>query len=438
MTPDDLAPEMTAWRRHLHAHPELGFEEHATSDFVAAHLAEFGLAVHRGLGGTVVVGTLRAGPANRAIGFRADMDALGIQEMSGRTHGSRTPGRMHACGHDGHTAALLGAAKLLAATPDFSGTIHFIFQPAEEHGRGATRMMADGLFARFPTDEIYGLHNMPGLPLGRLATRAGPLMAAEDNFEITLSGRGVHAARPHKGVDPIVAGSAIVLALQSIVSRRLDPIASAVVSVTEFLTDGARNVIPTTVCIKGDCRSFRPEVSQAIEAEMHRLAPSIAAGYAATAEVSYTREFVPTINAPDQTAAARAAFGGDTVNAPRQHLKHPEIRTIDHQEPPTSRPGAAEPAAAVGRGRIPARPGPAAAAPDYQPRTRRLRRIESRFLHPERPGHIGFEKLRIRPPWPAHRPGSRTRHWDKPRLTPAPNQASPSRAKPSDRPALAR
>jgi len=322
---DALLADMTRWRRQLHAQPELGFQEHATADFVAARLAEFGLEVHRGLGGTGVVGTLRTGAnattgrtITRTIGFRADMDALAIQEVPGRAHGSQAPGRMHACGHDGHTAMLLGAARSLAAAPDFAGTIHFIFQPAEEHGRGAARMIGDGLLRLFPMDEIYGIHNMPGLPVGHLATRPGPFMAAEDNFEILVRGQGVHAARPHHGVDPIVAASAIVLGLQTIVARRLDPMAPAVVSVTEFLTDGTRNVIPTTVRIKGDCRSYRPEVSQAIEAEMRRLAEAIAAGYAAEAEVAYSREFVPVINAQEQTEAAlraaTAAFGAAAVD----------------------------------------------------------------------------------------------------------------------------
>ena len=252
--------------------------------------------------------TLRAGGANtRAIGLRADMDALLITEATDLPYRSQNPGRMHACGHDGHMAALLGAARTLAAARDISGTVHFIFQPAEEHGRGMQAMLADGLLARFPMDEAYGIHNMPGLPLGTFATRPGPLMAAEDNFVITVTGVGVHAARPHMGVDPILTGSAIVLALQQIVARRLDPVDPAVVSVTEFLTDGTRNVIPTTVTIKGDTRSYRPETSAAIEAEMRRIATATAIAHNATAIVDYTREFIPTTNHPAQTEAALSA-----------------------------------------------------------------------------------------------------------------------------------
>jgi hippurate hydrolase len=274
---------------------------------VAERLRAFGLEVTEGVGGTGVVGTLRAGGGNRAIGLRADMDALAIAEATGLPHASRNHGRMHACGHDGHTAALLGAARALAAAPEFEGTVHFIFQPAEEHGRGMQAMLADGLLQRFPMDEAYGIHNMPGMPVGAFATRVGPLMAAEDNFEIAVAGRGVHAARPHMGVDPILAGSAIVLALQQIVARRPDPVDPAVVSVTEFITDGTRNVIPTAVRIKGDTRSYRPEISAAIEAELRRIAEATAAAHGATATVTYTREFVSTVNHAAQTEAALAA-----------------------------------------------------------------------------------------------------------------------------------
>lgn len=313
---DDLAT-VVAWRRHLHAHPETGFEENATAAFVAGRLREMGLDVATGVGGTGVVATLRAGGGNRAIGLRADMDALLIREANDCAWVSRHDGRMHACGHDGHTAALLGAAAALSRAPAFDGTVHFIFQPAEEHGRGALAMLADGVLDRFPVDEIYGLHNMPGQPTGTFATRAGPVMAAEDNFEIVIHGQGVHAARPHMGIDPILVGSATVLALQSIVSRRLDPVEPGVVSVTEFITDGTRNVIPTTVRIRGDVRSFRPDVSAAIEGEMRRIAEATALAHGARATLTYTREFIPTVNAPGPTQAAlraaTVALGGDAV-----------------------------------------------------------------------------------------------------------------------------
>ncbi len=305
-----------AWRRHLHANPETGFEEHATAAFVAERLRGFGLAVTAGVGGTGVVATLPGG-GNRAIGLRADMDALLIAEATGLPYRSRNPGRMHACGHDGHMAALLGAAQALAAAGDVGGTVHFIFQPAEEHGRGMQAMLADGLLERFPMDEAYGIHNMPGMPVGAFATRTGPLMAAEDNFEIVVTGRGVHAARPHMGVDPILAGSAIVLALQQIVARRLDPVDPAVVSVTEFITDGTRNVIPTTVRIRGDTRSYRPEISAAIEDALRRVAEATALAHGATAAVAYSREFIPTVNHAGPTADALAAATGlfDSVDA---------------------------------------------------------------------------------------------------------------------------
>ena len=299
------------WRRHLHAHPEVGFAEHATAAFVADKLASFGVQVATGIGGTGVVGTLTRGNGGRRIGLRADMDALAITEAApDRPHRSQTAGQMHACGHDGHTAALLGAAAALAAASDFSGTVQFIFQPAEEHGRGMRAMLEDGLLRRFPLDEVYGLHNMPGLPVGHFATRPGALMAAEDNFVITITGRGGHAARPHTVIDPILAASAAVLALQQIVARRIDPVDPAVVSVTEFLTDGTRNVIPTTAWLKGDARSYHPSTSALIEAEMRRIAEATAIAHGATATVSYSREFIPTLNAVEPTAhALRAAKG---------------------------------------------------------------------------------------------------------------------------------
>ena len=308
---------MTSWRRHLHVCPEPGFAEHATAAFVAERLSELGLTVTTGVGGTGVVGTLRRGGGNRAIGLRADMDALLIDELPGRAYASRNAGCMHACGHDGHTAALLGAAASLAHDPCFAGTVHFIFQPAEEHGRGMLAMLADGLLRRFPMEEAYGIHNMPGLPVGSFATRAGAIMAAEDNFEIVVTGRGTHAARPHMGVDPILAGSAIVLALQQIVARRLDPAELAVVSATEFVTDGTRNVIPQTVRLRGDARSFSPATSALIEAEMQRIAEATAAAHGARASLAYTREFIPTHNTLEATQAALRAAAGvfTTVDA---------------------------------------------------------------------------------------------------------------------------
>ena len=245
-----LADEMIAWRQHLHAHPEFGFEEVATAAFVAARLRAFGLdEVAEGVGGTGVVGTLRRGRSGRTIALRAEMDALRISEQGRPQYRSTRPGLMHACGHDGHTAMLLGAARLLAEEGGFDGTVRFVFQPAEEWGQGALAMLADGLLARFPFDGIFGLHNMPGLPLGVVATRPGAIMSAEDNFEIVLEGVGGHASRPDAGRETMVAGCALVLALQAIVARGLDPAEAAVVSVTEFITDG------TATCCPGGPRS---------------------------------------------------------------------------------------------------------------------------------------------------------------------------------------
>jgi hippurate hydrolase len=304
----DLRAQLVAWRHHLHRHPEVGFEELHTSDFVAGVLESLGLQVHRGLGGTGLVASLKVGDGNGVIGLRADMDALLITEHAhGRAHASCNAGKMHACGHDGHMAMVLGAAKLLCQRRDFNGTVRFIFQPAEEHGRGAKAMMADGLFERFPVDAIYGAHNMPGMPAGHIATRVGGIMASEDNFVIRIQGRGTHAARPHMGIDPLVIGAQIVLALQTIVSRNLDPSLPAVISCTEFITDGIRNAIPTHVVIKGDTRSYRPEVQQLLETRMREICQGICALHGASCEFEYSHEFAPTVNWADNTAIALAA-----------------------------------------------------------------------------------------------------------------------------------
>jgi len=304
MDPLELERDMIAWRRHLHGIPETGFEERQTAEFVAGTLASLGLEVARGIGGTGVVGTLRLGGGPRRLGLRADMDALALQEAGDRPYGSRHPGRMHACGHDGHMAMLLGAASLLAQAQDLDGTIHFVFQPAEEHGRGAKAMIADGLFTRFPMDEIYGVHSMPGIPAGRFATRPGGIMASEDNFVIRIHGRGAHAARPHMAIDPIVIGAEIVLALQTILARSVDPTEQAVVSVTEFITDGTRNAIPATVVLKGDTRSYTPSVQGLLQERMAAIVSGVCAAHGATSEFEYSFEFEPTYNAPICVATA--------------------------------------------------------------------------------------------------------------------------------------
>ncbi|TRC74184.1 amidohydrolase [Mesorhizobium sp. WSM4307] len=337
LDPETLKREMINWRRDLHAHPEFGFEEKRTAAFVAAKLREFGLDdVAEGVGGTGVVGTLKRGTGNRAIALRADMDALRISEQSSAPYRSGNPGVMHACGHDGHTAMLLGAAKLLAGEGGFDGTVRFIFQPAEEWGRGALAMLDDGLMQRFPFDEIFGLHNMPGLPVGHFETRAGPVMSAEDNFEIVLRGFGGHAARPHSGNETLVAACALVTNLQTIVSRRLSPADIAVVSVTELITDGTRNALPGLARILGDTRSFRPEVSVAIERQMRTIAGGTAAAYNIAAEVHYTREFVPLHNDAELVEAAFAAakkiFDPRNVAVAREPMTASEdfARFLDH------------------------------------------------------------------------------------------------------------
>ncbi len=307
------------WRRDLHRLAEVGFAEHHTADYVAQVLEGVGLTVTRGVGGTGIVASLRRGASPRAIGLRADMDALALHEHADRPYRSTSPGVMHACGHDGHMAMLLATAAALATDlgVGFDGTVRFIFQPAEEHGRGAKAMLDDALLDRFPIEAIFGLHNMPGIASGAIHTRAGALMAGEDNFEIRVHGRGGHAARPHMVIDPLVVGAEIVLALQTVVSRAIDPSRSAVVSCTEFHTDGTRNAIPGEAIIRGDTRSFDPEVSAQIEACIRRLCAGVAQAHGATCTVAYTREFVPTVNdagcAALATSAAIAALGAAAV-----------------------------------------------------------------------------------------------------------------------------
>ncbi|MFM0628617.1 M20 aminoacylase family protein [Paraburkholderia xenovorans] len=315
-----LQSQLKSWRQHLHQHPETGFEEVATADYVANILQTLGLEVQRGIGGTGLVANLTVGPGKGVIGLRADMDALNILENApDRSHASCTRGKMHACGHDGHMSMILGAARLLCERRDFNGTVRFIFQPAEEHGRGAKAMMSDGLFERFPVDAIFGAHNMPGQRAGIFATRAGGIMASEDNFVIHIKARGTHAARPHMGVDPIVIASQIVLALQTIVSRNLDPGLEAVVSCTEFITDGIRNVIPSNVTIKGDTRSYAPQVQHMLATRMREISEGICHAHGAQCSFEYTHEFAPTVNSGDcvelAVSAACNIVGAENVEA---------------------------------------------------------------------------------------------------------------------------
>jgi len=316
----DFDEQLTRWRHHLHRHPETGFNENKTADYIATILGAMGLQVHRGIGGTGVVASLKLGDGKGVIGLRADMDALAITETAeSRPYQSQTPGCMHACGHDGHMTMLLGAAQLLLERRNFTGTVRFIFQPAEEHGRGAIAMMKDGLFERFPVDEIYGVHNMPGMPAGQIAMRSGGIMASEDNFVIRITGRGGHAARPHMAIDPLLIGAQIVVALQSIVSRSVDPGQSAVLSCTEFMTDGLRNALPSHVTIKGDTRSYTPEIQALLERRMREICTGMAAAHGAVCEVEYTHEFAPTVNWPNcvevALQAATAVVGKEHVEA---------------------------------------------------------------------------------------------------------------------------
>lgn len=314
-----LHAEMIGWRRRLHQHPEFGFEEVHTAAFVAEKLRSFGIdEVVEGIGGPGVVATLRAGEGNRAISFRADMDALRIDEAGEAPYRSQNPGVMHACGHDGHMTMLLGAAKSLAEGRDFNGVIHLVFQPAEEWGKGMLAMLDDGLLDRFPHEEAYGLHNMPGLPVGWFETRTGGFMGAEDNFEIKVRGVGGHASRPHELNDAIVAACAIVMNLQTIVSRQIDPSQLAVVSVTEILSDGTRNAIAGDVRILGDCRSFDQAVSARIEEMMRRIAAGVGAAHGCDVEVAYSREFIPVIN--DEAATACAVSAAKAVAASEAHV----------------------------------------------------------------------------------------------------------------------
>ena len=311
--------EMTAWRRHIHKHPETAFEEHQTSDYVALCLHKFGIDVHRGLAGTGVVGTLKGGKGDGpAIGLRADMDALDIEEKNDIDYKSENPGKMHACGHDGHSTMLLGAAKYLSETKNFAGTVHFIFQPAEENEGGGRVMIEEGLFEKFPVESVYGMHNMPGIPVGEFAIRPGPIMASFDIFEITLTGTGTHAALPQLGRDAVVAASQLVTALQTIASRTVSPFDAAVVSVTQIHTGDTWNVIPEEAVIRGTTRAFKEEIQTHMETEIRRIADGIAATFGVTAQVHYERRYPPTINDAAETdltaGIAREIAGNDMVS----------------------------------------------------------------------------------------------------------------------------
>src|SRR5437764_10676521 len=295
----DFHSDMAGWRHDLHAHPETAFEERRTADIVARLLESFGIGVERGVAKTGVIGTLAgSNPGGRAIALRADMDALHVHEKTGLPHASTHAGRMHACGHDGHTAMLLGAAKYLAETRNFAGTLHFIFQPAEENEGGARQMVEEGVLGRYPVEAVFGMHNWPGLPAGEVAIRPGPMMAAFDIFEITVAGRGAHAAMPQRGIDPIVAAARIVTGLQTIASRNIHPLDGAVVSVTQIHGGDTWNVIPDSVVLRGTTRSFDTAVRDSLESAIRRVAEGACASLGAKMTMRYERRYPPTVNSP--------------------------------------------------------------------------------------------------------------------------------------------
>ena len=302
------APELARVRQDIHAHPELRYEEFRTSDLVAAKLAEWGIPVVRGLGQTGVVGIIKRGNSARAVGIRADMDALPVQEVNTFAHASQHAGRMHACGHDGHTAMLLGAAEHLAKHGDIDGTVYLIFQPAEEGGAGAHAMIDDGLFERFPMEAVFGMHNWPGYAQGAMAVSTGPVMASSNEFSITVRGKGGHAALPHTTIDPMPVACQLVLALQTIVSRNVKPIDPAVLSVTMVHGGTASNVVPNAVTVEGTVRTFTVEVLDLMEQRMRELAEQLPQAFGCSGEMTFKRNYPPTINSAPEAEFARAVM----------------------------------------------------------------------------------------------------------------------------------
>ncbi|MFL6707471.1 MAG: M20 aminoacylase family protein [Massilia sp.] len=311
--------ELQLIRRDLHAHPELCYEEQRTSDVVAARLTEWGIPVVRGLGITGVVGILKRGSSGRAIGLRADMDALPMHEVNSFAHASVHPGKMHACGHDGHTAMLLGAAHHLVTNGHFDGTVYLIFQPAEEGGAGARRMIEDGLFERFPMEAVYGMHNWPGMDEGSFGVVAGPMMASSNEFKVVVRGKGAHAAQPHKGVDPVMLAVQIAQGWQTIISREKSPLDTAVLSITQIHGGSATNVIPDEAVMIGTVRTFTTKVLDLIEERMQEIATHTAAAHRASVDFTFKRNYPPLVNHPEQTALAveamKAVAGADRVDA---------------------------------------------------------------------------------------------------------------------------
>ncbi len=332
------AAAIAAVRRDLHAHPELGFEVYRTAELVANLLEQWGIAVHRGLGHSGVVGTIKAGSSGRAIGLRADMDALPIQELNRFAHTSRHAGRMHACGHDGHTAMLLAAAQYLANRRDFDGTVYLIFQPAEESGGGARAMIDDGLFEKFPMQAVFGMHNWPGLAVGDFAVSAGPVMASSNEFKITLHGKGGHAAMPHMALDPVPVACQMVQSFQTIVSRNTRPIDAAVVSVTMIHAGQVSNVIPDRCELQGTVRTFSLSVLDMVEQRMRTIVQHMAAAYGMECNFEFARGYPPTINSDPEVQCARRVLM-DMVGAEHVQVQEPTMGAEDFSYMLRSKPG---------------------------------------------------------------------------------------------------
>ncbi|MBA3623220.1 MAG: amidohydrolase [Methylibium sp.] len=330
--------EVAAIRRDLHAHPELCFEEQRTSDVIARALADWGIPVHRGLGKTGVVGIVKNGTSERAVGLRADMDALPVTEHNRFAHASKHPGKMHACGHDGHTAMLLAAAKHFARHRDFDGTVYLIFQPAEEGGGGAREMIKDGLFDRFPMEAVFGAHNWPGLAVGQFAVKAGPVFASSNEFKITIRGKGSHAAMPHLGLDPVPVACQMVQAFQTIITRNKRPIDTGVISVTMIHTGEATNVVPDACVLEGTVRSFTTEVLDLIERRMKTVAEATCAAFEATCEFHFERNYPPTINHDAETRFAQDVMA-DVVGAENVLEFEPTMGAEDFSYFLQARPG---------------------------------------------------------------------------------------------------
>ena len=335
------AASLSTLRRDIHAHPELCFQELRTAELVAAKLTEWGIPVHRGLGTTGVVGTVHGrdgGACGRAIGLRADMDALPMTELNTFEHASRHAGKMHACGHDGHTAMLLAAAQHLAQTRAFDGTVYLIFQPAEEGGGGAREMIKDGLFERFPMDAVYGMHNWPGMPVGSFAASAGPVMASSNEFHITIRGKGAHAALPHNGIDPVPVACQMVQAFQTIITRNKKPVDAGVISVTMIHTGEATNVVPDSCEIQGTVRTFTFEVLDMIERRMREIAEHTSAAFGATCEFRFKRNYPPTVNHPAETAFAQRVLA-DIVGTDGVCVQEPTMGAEDFAYMLQAKPG---------------------------------------------------------------------------------------------------